>query len=188
MRAVSPIKSLKDIEILKLYFKDRNLRDYLLFIFGINTNLRIGDLLNLKLKDVHNGKKIKEYIELREQKTNKLRKIPINENMNKAIKEYIKEENLKLEDYLFKSKKGQNKPISRQQAHYILSKAGEWCGIEEPISPHSLRKTWGYWAWKTGTDPMLIMESLNHSTLTITKRYIGIMQEELDEVFINLNL
>ncbi|KXZ39495.1 Phage integrase family protein [Alkalithermobacter thermoalcaliphilus JW-YL-7 = DSM 7308] len=188
MRTVSPIKDLKHIEILKLYFKNKNLRDYLLFIFGINTNLRIGDLLNLKLEDVYNGKKIREYIELKEQKTNKLRKIPINENMRKALKEYMKEEKLRMEDYLFRSKKGKNKPITRQQAHYILSKGGEWCGIEEPISPHSLRKTWGYWAWKTGTNPMLIMEGLNHSSLTITKRYIGVMQEELNKVFINLNL
>lgn len=66
--------------------------------------------------------------------------------------------------------------------------AGDMCGFEEPISPHSLRKTWGYWAWKSGVSLVLIMEALNHSSLSITKRYLGILQEDLDNVYINLNL
>lgn len=188
MRTVSPIKDLKQIEMLKMYFRNKNIRDYVLFVVGINTNLRVSDLLKLKVSDVYTGKKVRAYIELSEQKTDKARKIKINENMEKALKEYIKTEKLDMEDYLFKSKKGENKPISRQQAHHIISTAGEWCGIEEPISCHSLRKTWGYWAWKQGTSPILIMEGFNHSSISITKRYISIAQEEMDEVYINVNL
>lgn len=188
MRAVSPIRDLKHIELLKMYFKSRNLRDYVLFIMGINSNLRISDLLSLKTSDVHTGKKIREYIEIKEQKTGKAKKIKINENIEKTLIEYIKKEDLKMDDYIFQSKKGINKPISRQQAHYILQQAGEYCGIEEPISPHSLRKTWGYWAWKGGASLILIMEALNHSNTTITKRYLGILQEDIDDIFINLNL
>lgn len=188
MRAVSPIRDLKHIELLKMYLRNKNLRDYVLFVLGINSNLRISDLLNLKVKDVWTGKKAREYIEIKEKKTGKTKKTIINESMEKALKEYIKKEELNTDDYLFQSKKGENKPISRQQAHYILQQAGEWCGIEEPISPHSLRKTWGYWAWKNGASLVLIMEALNHSNTTITKRYLGILQEDIDNVFINLNL
>lgn len=188
MRAVSPIKDLKQIEILKLYLKEKNFRDYVMFVVGINTNLRVSDFLELRIADVWTGKKVREYVELKEQKTNKSRKIKINENMEKVLREYIKNEELKMEDYLFQSKKGKNKPISRQQAYYILSKAGEWCGIEEPISCHSLRKTWGYWAWKQGKSLALIMTGYNHSSISVTKRYLSIEQEELDEVYISVNL
>ena len=186
MKAVSPLKDPKKIELLKFYLKNKNHRDYLLFIFGINTNLRISDLLSLKKKDVYNGKKIKDHIELVEGKTKKRKKIKIAENLEKAIKEYLKEENLTDGDYLFKSKSG--KPISRQQAHNILQQAGDYCGIDEPISPHTLRKTWAYHAWKAGVSPVLLMEALNHSSIQITKRYIGITQEELDEIYVNINL
>lgn len=189
MRSVSPIRNLKDIEILKLYLRQKNIRDYLLFVLGINSNLRISDLLNLKFQDVWIKNKPKEYIELKEQKTGKHKKIKINDSMSKAIREYVKSlPTFTSSDYLFFSKKNPSKPISRQQAHFILKTAGQFCGIDEPISPHSLRKTWGYWAWKNGVSLILIMEALNHSNTTVTKRYLGIMQDDIDDIYINLNL
>lgn len=68
---------------------------------------------------------------LKEKKTGKHKKIIINESMNKAITEYILKENPKLSDYLFKSRKGDNKPITRQQAYNILKDAGDYCGLQE---------------------------------------------------------
>ncbi len=188
MKTVGPIRDKRQIELVKMYLKNKNIRDYLMFVMGINCNLRIGDLLRLKVSDVWKGRKCNEYIELSEQKTGKFKKVKINESMERAIKEYIKEVAPKKEDFLFKSTRGKNKPISRQQAHYILSTAGDYCGLEEPLAPHSLRKTWGYWAWKNGISLVLIMEALNHSSISITKRYLGITQEDIDNVYINLNL
>lgn len=188
INAVSPIRDKKQIEILKIYLKSKNVRDYLLFVMGINSNLRISDLLRLKVEDVRAGKKCKEYISLKEKKTGKFKKIIINESMEKAIKEYIKNENPSMIDYLFSSRSGDNKAISRQQACNILKHSGDYCGLQESISPHTLRKTWGYWAWKSGVSLVLIMEALNHSSISITKRYLGILQEDLDNVYINLNL
>lgn len=188
MNTVGPMRDKKQIELMKIYLKSKNIRNYLLLVMGINSNLRISDLLGLKVEDVWMGKKCKEYLILREKKTNKYKKIRINESMVKAITEYIKEVNPQLTDYLFNSRKGSNKSITRQQAHNIISMAADMCGIEEPISCHSLRKTWGYWAWKQGTSLILIMSALNHSNLSVTKRYLGILQEDLDNVYINLNL
>ena len=61
-------------------------------------------------------------------------------------------------------------------------------GIKEPISTHSMRKTWGYWAYKSGTSLALIMEALNHSSITNTRKYLGITQDDLDNVYMSLNL
>ncbi|MDQ0462245.1 integrase, partial [Clostridium sardiniense] len=142
---------------------------------GINVALRITDLLNLKWKDVidekHND--FKE-IELYEGKTNKYRKIRLNDAAKESLKELLKYlEGLELEDYIFKSREGKNKHISRQQAFNILKDASMSVGVSENIGTHSLRKTWGYFAWKKGFNPALIMETLNHSNLSITKRYLG---------------
>lgn len=188
LKTVSPLRDKKQIEILKIYLRSKSIRNYLLFIIGVNSSLRIGDLLSLKLSDVWTGRKCKDYIEMHEQKTGKYKKIRINESMEKAIKEFVREEQPVMGDYLFKSRKGGNKPISRQQAHNILSDAGDMCGMTESVSPHTLRKTWGYWAWQSGASPVLIMEALNHSSIQITKRYLGILQEDLDDIYINLNL
>ncbi|WP_307495515.1 tyrosine-type recombinase/integrase, partial [Clostridium sardiniense] len=63
--------------------------------------------------------------------------------------------------------------LSRQQAFNILKDASMSVGVSENIGTYSLRKTRGYFAWKKGFNPALIMETLNHSNLSITKRYLG---------------
>ena len=62
MNTVSPIRDKKQIEILKIYLKSKSIRDYLLLIMGLNTNLRISDLIIIKVEDVWTTKKCKEYI------------------------------------------------------------------------------------------------------------------------------
>ncbi len=93
-----------------------------------------------------------------------------------------------MSDYIFKSREGDNKPITRQQALIILKEAAEVVDIKENVGTHSLRKTWGYHAWKSGFNPALIMETLNHSNLSVTKRYLGIRQDEINDLYDNLNI
>ncbi|MDF2547736.1 MAG: hypothetical protein K0R93_2634 [Anaerosolibacter sp.] len=61
-------------------------------------------------------------------------------------------------------------------------------GVTGNIGTHTLRKTWGYWAWKSGVPLPIIMEVLNHSSLTVTKRYLGITQDEINDAYMRLNL
>ncbi len=188
MNTVSPIRDPKQIDAMKKYLKGQNQRDYLMFMLGISSALRISDILQLKVKDVWIGRSCREFILLREQKTGKEKRFPITSNLDKTIKEYLFGSDYQPEDYLIKSKKGSNQPISRQHAHFILKDAAECIGIKEPISTHSMRKTWGYHAFKQGVSLALIMEALNHSSIGNTKKYLGITQDELDSIYINLNL
>lgn len=187
MNVVSPIRDKKQLELMKMYLREKSKRDYLMFMVGISSALRISDILKLKVEDIWDGKKPKEFIKLHEEKTGKYKRFPITENLQKAIKEYIKKYNPEQGAFLFFSRKG-DRPITRQQASLILSKAGDFIGIKEPISTHSCRKTWGYWAYKSGVSLALIMEALNHSSIANTKKYLGITQEDLDDVYMNLNL
>lgn len=187
MNLVSPIRDKKQLGLLKMYLKNKDKRWYLLFMIGISSALRISDILKLKVEDVWSGKKVKEFIVLKEQKTGKRKQFPITKNLESAIKEYIKEYNPKPDDWLFFSRKGAE-PITRQYAANILSKAGNYVGIKEPISTHSMRKTWGYWAYRSGVSLAYIMQALNHSSIANTMKYIGITQEEMDSIYINLNL
>ena len=90
MEYVEPIRNRKTIDDIKKILKATNLRNYCLFILGINSGLRICDLLNLKIKDVLDEKrKIKDRITIREQKTGKVKNFPIADTAKKALMEYL---------------------------------------------------------------------------------------------------
>lgn len=93
-----------------------------------------------------------------------------------------------IDSIVFGGTKSNSEPISRQQAYRIIKKAAENVGLTEHISCHSLRKTFGYHAWKQGTQPALLMSIYNHSSYEITMRYLCIAQDDKDKVFCNINL
>ena len=85
--------------------------------------------------------------------------------------------------WLFESQIQKEHPLSRYQAFRLIKEAASYADMDDHISCHSLRKTFGYYAWKQGTPPALLMNIYNHSTFQITKRYLGIEQDDRDEVF-----
>ena len=189
MEFVQPIRDKKKIDAMKKVLKSDNLRDYCLFTLGINSGLRISDLLKLKVADVIDSKgKVKDRISIKEQKTGKTKDFPFGNTTKKAVAEYF-DSRCKTNpgEALFPSRKG-GTPITRQQAYRILNDAARAVGIEDQIGTHTLRKTFGYHAYKQGADITRIQYLLNHGAPSVTLRYIGITQEELDNVYLTLNL
>jgi len=82
--------------------------------------------------------------------------------------------------------KQSGKPISRVQAYRIIRVASDAVDLDIPASCHSLRKTFGYHAWKEGVSPAVIMEIYNHSSLSVTRRYLGVTQDDKNEVYLGL--
>ena len=187
MDKVEPIRDKKKLEKMKAYLKNNNMRDWLLFTLGINSGLRISDILTLQVSDV----KGKERIQLRESKTNKTKDFPLSDKVKKAICEYLKESNI-TSGPLFPSRKRagsrETGSISRQQAYESISAAARAAGIEDAVGTHTMRKTFGYWAYKAGYDITRIQHLLNHSSPSVTLRYIGITKDELDDIYISLDL
>ena len=134
MNTVEPIRDMGTVNDIADYLKSQCYRNYVMFVFGIYSGLRISDILRLRVRDVRGKKDV--YI--REKKTGKEKSFPINPELRPILNEYIKD---KADyEYLIKSAKGENKAISRQQAYDILSKAGKKFGISK-IGTHTLRKT-----------------------------------------------
>lgn len=123
MNCVQPIRDKEKIEQMKVELQKSGTRDYLIFCLGINTGLRISDIIKLKVKDILNqDRTIKTHIDIIEEKTNKKKRFKINNSLIEDLKNYIG--NMNFEEYIFKSRKGINQPISRVQAYCILNNAG----------------------------------------------------------------
>ena len=168
-----------------------SLRNYCLFTLGINSGLRISDLLKLKVSDVvDESRKMRERITLREKKTNKTKDFPISEVARKAIGEYLKTRTYDINEPLFVSqkKKDGKTSLQRDQVYKIINNAARSIGINERIGTHTLRKTFGYHAYQAGVSIEVIQKLFNHSAPSITLRYIGITQDDMDNVYLNLNL
>lgn len=170
---VQPIRDLQKLEDMKWALKRHcGERDYMMFLLGINTGLRVSDLLQLKVKDV----KGKKRVVVKEGKTDKPRTIYL-QSIYDELNAYIK--TLEGTEWLFPSRKG-DKPISRIQAYRQLNKAAEMADIEEGIGTHTMRKSFGYHYYKATKDVAKLQMILNHSKPEITLRYIGITSEEIE--------
>ena len=196
MNLAQPIKKTKDLENFKNYYKEikPNYRNRLLIILGLNTALRISDILSLKWKDIYDFDKegYRNHIVITEQKTGKMSQIYINSSVLDALKDYKeyleqKREIINSDTYLF-NHSNKNVPITRSQAFRIVKKAADYYSISGVISCHSLRKTFGYHAWKQGASPALLVTIFNHSSFNITKRYLGIEQDDKDKIFKKIKL
>lgn len=145
-------------------------RNVLLFKIGISTGLRVGDIVKLKVSDV----KGKSSFKIREGKTKKERTVHLNAIMA-DIADYT--EGMDETGYLFPSRKGDSH-ITTTQAYRVLVQAGELIGRND-IGTHTMRKTFGYHYYKRTHDVVTLMNIFNHSDQSITKRYIGITEEEV---------
>lgn len=173
IKDVQPIRSKQQLEDMKWALKRHcSERDYILFLLGINTGLRAGDLLNLKVKDV----KRKKQLLIHEGKTKKPRKINLT-NIYHELQNYAQTVE---SEWLFPSRKG-DQPITVTQAYRRLNHAATMAGIDGGVGTHTMRKTFGYWYYKQYRDVAKLQYILNHSTPAITLRYIGITEEEVEE-------
>lgn len=155
-------------------------RDYILFLLGINTGLRVKDLLVLRIKEIKRKKKVV----IMEGKTKKARTLYL-ENIYDELNDYIS--SLEGTEWLFPSRKG-DKPITRIQAYRQLNKAAKMVDISDGIGTHTMRKTFGYWHYKQFKDVAELQKILNHSHPEITLNYIGITDEQIENNLMNFVL
>jgi len=196
MKEVQPIRDTKKIDAMKSIMKgESNYRDLLLFTLGINTGLRISDILALKWSSFLNGGKllkVESKLNVVEIKTKKVKTFVLNKSVMEALKLYYNSlGNVDPNAPVFSSRKtadGTLKPITRIAAWQMLNRYAEMVGLDEGIGTHTLRKTFGYHLYKRGVNLEYIQKMLNHSSPAITLRYIGITQEQLNDIYVELNL
>ena len=192
MGTTQPIREKEDLQLFINYYKDvkPHPRNHSLLVLGLHTALRISDILLLKWDDIYDFEKdcFRNHIYLKEMKTGKKTMIAINSHVKSALTHYMETRITLPTDYIFTKTTDFSKPLNRTQAYRIVCRAATKALHTEHISCHSLRKTFGYHAWKQGIQPVLLMDIFNHSSYEVTKKYLGIEQDEKDDVFLNMSI
>ena len=188
MELTEPIRNKTHLKKLEDHFlKKKQYRNYLLLVTGAHTALRISDILRLKWQDVYEeeNEKYRSHITFTESKTGKTKIIAIHRVIIKALHLYYPH---RKGEFLFTGNRKSEKAISRVQAWQVLRSAAEQAGLGYNVSAYSLRKTYGYHAWKDGVPVNVIMDIYNHSSYEMTRRYLGVAQDDIDRAYLKAKL
>lgn len=155
---------------------------YLLLVLGFNTGLRIGDICNLRVKDVRG----RERVNIEAQKTDKMSDVKLQAAAQKALNDALRGKGE--DDYVLTSRQrsrrdGKARPISRQRCYSIIREIARQAGFEEHVGCHTLRKTfaWNYYK-ASGGDLAKLQKILDHSSQEATIHYLGLDRKALDDV------
>ncbi len=172
-----PIKDMERVKVIIEAAYAKKDRVGLMVVSQLNLGLRISDIITLRAGDLSGT-----HLTLTEKKTQKNNKIKINNTLKDSVRRYVEVHDLKPQDYLFFSRLKSKPHISTRQAQKDLKVLGEELNLER-FSTHSLRKTFGYFAYQQSEGNLpLLMQRLNHSSQAVTLRYIGITQDQLDDL------
>lgn len=184
--AVEPIRQKSAIKRIKKLLQD-NPRDYCIFITGINTAYRAKEILSIKVgqvRDLEPGGTINL-----KTKTKKYRRVALNPAVIEAVQNLLKTKEFNDYDYLFQSQRGENRPIGVDTLSYYVKC---WCknaGLKGNYASHTLRKTWGYWQRvANNTQIPILMRAFGHATQQQTLSYLGIQEQEINDIYMKLEL
>ena len=171
--------------------RDEQYKFCLLIAIGVFTGLRISDLLQLKFSQFEKGN---EVLMITEQKTKKYRRIKINSDLREIVGRLREKMGIKESDILIFQNRFGTKAIDKSYVNVKLKEIVKKYGftIDGNISSHLFRKTLGNRVVKLTTDSnesvILLMELFNHSSPAITKKYLGIREKEIHDVYDSVRL
>ncbi len=160
-----------------------NFRNKAMIEVMYGTGLRVSELVNLKISELHLTNKMISTTG----KGSKERIVPINDYATKVLREYIikaRPELLKKgkdPNYIFLNNMGE--PLSRQSFFLILKKLAKDAGITKEISPHTLRHSFATHLLEAGTDLRYIQEMLGHEDISTTQIYTHLSKQKIKTVY-----
>lgn len=173
----------------------------MLIVAGTQVGCRITELLTWTVGQVlePNGEIAREITVTRAQlkggrgvhkKSIRSRRVVLNDRARGVIRDYFASLGRvpAADEYLFRSRIGANRPITRVQAHRILKDLCRECGIDERrVSTHSLRKAFVMNIYNnSGHDLIKTQRIVQHASPLVTARYIESTQSELDDLVLGL--
>ncbi len=177
------------VRLLNCLHEDGNYRWEMFARLSFCTACRASDTLQFRWKDVLGV----SAVTVIERKTKKARKVPFNPSVQKSFDELWKALGCPdKSDYIMASSRGE-KPVTIQFINRKLKEFKRKYNLKiENFSTHTFRKTFGRYVYDTNNHSaeslMLLNKILNHTSIQITKTYIGITQEEVAGIFASISL
>jgi len=188
---VEPLKEKKDIEKIKQSLTERP-RDLALFTIGINSGLRVQNLLSLTYRDIlTKDGHIKTSVSVCEGKNKKHREFIIGKNTRRALDALLPKNNgdlpkINLDDYIFTGRHG--KKMSVQRFNQIINKSCKEAGISGNFGGNTLRKTFAYFLLKRKADIHSLMKILGHQTPANTLKFAGMSKDNWNKTPLRLDI
>lgn len=186
----APITDIREVQRFKIFVKENySSKHNAVIILALNTGLKPIDLVNLTWQNALNPSgKIEDYILYMTEYSETVKKIPLNKECKEILKELRAEEPNSF--WIFQSRKFKGK-ISHWHVNQIsnfMRSAGKEAGVKQPVSAHTLRKTFGYHAYMQGVDMLILQRLFNHASLKLTYKYLGIPWDNIDTIQFKISI
>jgi len=183
-----PVREKADIEEIKAYLLHKQaLREYLLLVLGINSALRVKDLLAIRWQDLLALNEFNRELVRRESKTGKVRRIVVNDAVLEAIAKYLGSVSKEVDSsaFVFMGKRGRitNSTVTRWVKSWT-----DAIGLKGRFGGRTFRQTWVYHCIKGGVQIPTLMKMLGHSSQAITLRYACIRDEDSEQTYLGIQL
>jgi site-specific recombinase XerD len=172
-------------QVEKLFSQLENLKHKTMLFLAYSAGLRVSEVVNLKIKDIHSERMV---INIKGAKGKKDRTVVLSEGILELLRKYYTAYQPK--DWLFEGQY-KDEPYSTRSLQQIFHRAKEKAKILQPVTFHSLRHSYATHLHERGTDIKIIQELLGHNDIQTTLRYTHVSNVTLEKVvspFDQLNL
>jgi integrase len=188
VKGCRPFKDAEVLAVLEELSRNRYAaRDRALFVLGLRAGFRISELLSLKIGDIiQNGNCVEDVTVQRRhmKKKRESRSVPLHPEAQAAlliqIGELTKAGKANSDTFIFQSRRGENRPLSRVQAWAILRDAYAKLKLPGKLGTHGMRKTFAKKIYALlGNDLMKTKELMGHQEIETTVKYLEFDRQEL---------
>lgn len=191
MRGCRPLEDREVNDIIKS-LSNTNKRDAALFLLGIKSGFRISELLSLKVGDILQAGRIVDRVTVARRNMKKRvegRTVLLHPDAKAALTEWLDElgtdENITPDTYVFLSRKGENRPVSRVHAWRVLHQAFVDSDLTGKLGTHSMRKTFANKVYDAlGHDLIKTQRALGHRSINSTACYLSFREEDIDRAIL----
>lgn len=192
MKGCRPLTDQEIEEVLQSFGGRYAGRDRALFLLGVKTGFRISELLSLTVGDVVQHGRMVDRVSVRRMHMKKKREgrtVPLNPQAAEAVRLWIEQMRnqggVTSRTVLFRSRKGENQPISRVTAYKILRVVFADNELTGKLGTHSMRKSFANAVHqRLGRDISKTKKALGHKNINSTDSYLSFLQEEIDEAIL----
>jgi len=157
----------------RVFHKEGNLRDILIFEFLYNTGIRVSEFCSIELDDIEVSER-KGTLVIRKGKGTKYRAVPLNSDARSALSAYLDTMSLLSGEKLLQGQRG---PLGRGAVYRVIKKYADLAGLSD-VSPHTLRHQFCRNLLDSGVDIVTVANLAGHSDINTTVIYTQPTEEE----------